>query len=111
MKRIELASYTLLASAFVLGAVLIMQLKHHAMLQTANATMVVNSGAITAMTARTRSNEESLFILENTTQQLLIYQTNLTRKRLELAWRQDLRTLFGSGRSTSTTRTPSRNTR
>lgn len=85
MKRFELAGYSLLASAFVLAGLLIVQMQNHSVLATANAEMVLNRGNITLMTAKTRPNEEAIFVLENTTAKLLVYRVDAGRKRIDLA--------------------------
>lgn len=85
MKRFEFASYSLLASAFVLAGLLVVQMQNHTVLPTANAEMVLNRGNITLMTAQTRPNEEAIFILENTTAKLLVYKVDAAKKRIDLA--------------------------
>lgn len=86
MKRIELACCALLASAFVLGGLLLVQLdRHGGFASRADADMVITRGNLTIMTARTKSNEEALFILENVSERLLIFTLDLPKKRLQLA--------------------------
>ncbi len=95
MKRIETACYFLIASAFVLAGLLLNQLS--AMPNTAEAGLVIARDNFTLMTAKTRSNEEALFILNNTTSKLLIYSLNLGRERLELAGGADMSDIFSRG--------------
>jgi hypothetical protein len=90
MKRYDLACFSLLASAFVLAGLLVVQLQHHSVLDSAHAEMVLNRGNLTLMTAQTRPNEEAVFVLENSTQKLLIYKVDATRKRIDLARSTDL---------------------
>ncbi len=109
MDRTQLACYGLLASAFVLGALLLVQLQHRSLTQEANAAMAMTSGSVTAMTARTRTNEESLFILESSAQRLLIYRTDISRNQLRLMQNINLANIFGdisrgSGSSRRTSR-------
>lgn len=90
MKRFEIASLSLLASAFVLAGMLVVQLQNHPVLPSANAEMVLNRGNITLMTAQTRPNEEAVFVLENTTAKLLVYKVDAGKKRIDLARSSDL---------------------
>jgi len=90
MKRFEVASLSLLASAFVLAGLLVVQMQNHSVLPSANAEMVLNRGNITLMTAQTRPNEEAVFVLENTTAKLLVYKVDAGKKRIDLAKTSDL---------------------
>jgi hypothetical protein len=78
MNRIQLACFALLGSAFVLGGILISRLPAG---QPAYAEEVVSRENITAMTAQTREDEESLFVIDNASQQLMIYRLDVNRKR------------------------------
>jgi len=84
MTRIQLACYGLIGSAFVLAALLVVQMESKRVLPTAQADQVITRGSITAMTARTSGAEESLFILDNVNQRLLVYQTVLQGARGQL---------------------------
>ncbi len=95
MKRIETACYALIASAFVLGGLLITQVANTP--NTAEAGLVISRDDFTLLSARTRSGEESLFVINNNTNRLLIYTLNLTGNRIELAGGADLTTLFNTG--------------
>jgi hypothetical protein len=86
MRRIELACYALMACALVLAGLLVTRWQERSLLPQAQAEMVVTRDNFTAMTARTRNNEESLFVLENNSQRLLIYSLNLVHNRIELAY-------------------------
>ena len=90
MKRYDLACYSLLASAFVLAGLLMVQLQSRSVLPAANAEMVLNRGNITLMTAQTRPDEEAVFILENSTAKLLVYRIDIAKKRIDLARASDL---------------------
>lgn len=96
MNRTTLACYALLASAFVLAALLFTQLQSHSMLSEAQASMVVNDAPVSAMTLKSRNGEEVLCILENTSQKLLIYRTDLTRKQMRLVQNINLANMFGN---------------
>ena len=95
MTRIQTACYALLASAFVLSGMLLVQLP--SMSNTAEASLVISRNNFTLLTAKTRSNEESLFVINNATDRLLIYTLDLARKRIELAGTADLAELFQRG--------------
>lgn len=93
MKPIELASYCLLASAFILGGLLLSRVQG-ALEQKAQADMVVSRENFTVMTARTRQNEEAVFVLNNITSRLLIYRMNVARNELELVANEDMARQF-----------------
>ncbi len=95
MTRIETACYSLLASAFILAGFLLVQVS--AMPNTAEAAMVISRNDFTLLTAKTRDSEESLFVINNATDRLLIYKLNLARKRIELSGGADLTEVFGTG--------------
>lgn len=92
MNRIQTACYGLIASAFILAGLLIVQLS--SMPNTAEAAMVITRDNFTLLTAKTRSSEEALFIINNITSRLLIYSLNIGQKRMELAGGADLNELF-----------------
>lgn len=92
MTRTETACYGLIASAFVLAGMLLIQLS--SMPNTAEASLVIARDNFTLLTAKTRSNEESLFIINNLTDRLLIYKLNLARNRIELAGGANLAEIF-----------------
>lgn len=93
MSRIQLACYCLLASAFLLGGLLVVQLGDRFETE-AHASMVVNQQNFTLMTASTRSNEEALFVMDDNSGQLMIYKTEVARERIELAAIVPMRQLF-----------------
>ncbi|MGB0768754.1 MAG: hypothetical protein ACPGYV_13720, partial [Phycisphaeraceae bacterium] len=70
MKPIQAACFCLIASAFVLTAILVVRVDQQAAPNAAHADMVIAQPAFTMMTARTlggngQGNDESLFILDN----------------------------------------------
>ena len=67
------------------------------MSNTAEASLVITRDNFTLLTAKTRSNEESLFIINNATNRLLIYKLDLPRNRIELASGANLSDLFTQG--------------
>jgi len=93
MNKTHIACYALITSAFILAA-LVFALAQDRFGQSAQASLVVNRENVTAMTARTRSNEESLFVLENNSQRLLVYNVDITKKRMELVGGLDLTKVF-----------------
>lgn len=97
MKPIELACYCLLASAFMLGGLMVVHLAGR-MEQQAQAEMVIKADAFTAMTARTKSDEESLIVLNNINSRLLVYRLDVSRKELRLVANEDIARAFGLGR-------------
>lgn len=99
MKRIEMACFSLAASAFVLAGILMVQLG--SLSSQAKANMVIDRETFAVMTARTSNNDESLFIVDNSTGELLIYNMNLARHRLDLGGSVNLNLAFGVGGPTS----------
>lgn len=98
MNRTALACYSLLASAFVLAGILVAQLPRP-LIPSAQASMLVNKETLTLMTARTRPDEEALFILDGLKGKLLIYRLDLGKKQLELSGSADLAHVFRGGRN------------
>lgn len=98
MTNLQMACYGLIASAFILAGLLLVQLQHQAMLtQQVQAEMVVNRTNYTMMTTQTRADEEALFIINNVTNRLLIYTTDVSSSRMNMVGNQDLLQLFGGG--------------
>lgn len=87
MNRIQTACFCLLASAFVLSAILVVRIDQQAAPNAAHADQVIAMPAFTMMTARTRGNqgggEESLFVLDNNAGVLVVYAPNVGRKQIE----------------------------
>lgn len=83
--RITLACYGLLASAMVLAGLLIVQLQHRQpdLLPAAQANMLLTADQYSFLTARTRNNEDGLFVIDNRERKLLIYRIDTSRKRME----------------------------
>lgn len=96
MNRIQLACYSLIASAIVLVGLLVVSLPRW-WSPTAQASLVLGKDTLTLMTAKTRPDEEALFVLDGLNQKLLIYRLDLVKKQLELAGNADLVQLFASG--------------
>ncbi|MCC7408901.1 MAG: hypothetical protein IT442_12570 [Phycisphaeraceae bacterium] len=83
--RITLACYGLLASALLLAGLLIAQLQRHQpdLLPAAQANMLLTADQYSFLTARTRNNEDGLFVIDNRERKLLIYRIDTSRKRME----------------------------
>jgi len=77
MDRTKLACFGLLASAFVLAALLIVRLP--AVLPAAQAHMVDDKDRFSIMTAQTRANQESLFVIDQLNEKLLVYDLDVAR--------------------------------
>lgn len=74
----RLACYALIASAFVLAGLLAVSLGR--MEPTADAELVIARDNFTLMTAQTRSGVESLFVLDNQSGRLYIYDLDRNRE-------------------------------
>ena len=92
MNRTQLAICFLTASAFVLTGLLIVRLDAN----TAKGEQLASHGTLTFLTARTKRDEEPLFVLDNVNARLLILRTDFNRKRIELATALDLRREFST---------------
>lgn len=98
MNRIQLACYSLIASAFLLAGLLVAQLGNP-LGAPAHAEMVLARDNFVLMTALTRSGEEALFVLDNNTGRLVIYRLDISKRELELAGGVDLPAIFGGASS------------
>jgi hypothetical protein len=98
MQRIQFACYLLLASAFMLGGILLVQAERK-LTPKAYGEMVVNRDNLTVMTTRTSPNEEALFVLDNLNEKLLIYEAQLRRKRINFVQMLDLKAIQPNGGS------------
>mgnify|MGYP006969403377 FL=1 len=95
--QFRLTCLALTASALLLGLVVLVQLgdKQVELTRTAHAEMVINLQRFTVMTAQSRPGEEALFVLDNNTENLLIYQTDLPNNQIRLARKENLAAAFG----------------
>ena len=86
MNRIQLACYSLIASAFVLAALLMVQIQHRQLTieQQADAAMVINRDTFTIMTAQTKDDEEALFVLDNLSQKLMVFKYDEKKKSVRI---------------------------
>jgi hypothetical protein len=99
MNRIQLACYCLIASAFVLAALLVANIgpRLGSVIQPAEAGLVIAKNNFTFLTARARAGDEALFVIDNFNEQLLIYSVDAGRKRMDVANVVDLSRLFAGG--------------
>ncbi|MFA9478553.1 hypothetical protein ACERK3_09620 [Phycisphaerales bacterium AB-hyl4] len=100
MTRIQLACFSLVASAFLLAGLLVVQLgdRHDAGLTSqAYGGQVIARENFTLLTARARTEEEALFVLENSSAMLLVYRLDTGRNELVLAAAQDMNQIFQEG--------------
>lgn len=96
MTAIQKACYILTASAVVLAALLLAAVQER-FIPAAQATpLIVSRESLTMMTARTRVNQESLFVLDNASQKLLIYDLDVAKQRMNLAGFIELGQLFAA---------------
>lgn len=98
MNRTQIANCFLLASAFVLGGLLLVKLDGR-LTSSAYADQVVSEDTLTFMTARTKSDDEALFMIDNINARLLIFQTDVNRKKMAVVESVDLSARFGTGSS------------
>jgi len=82
MKRLTLATSFLIASAFVLGALLTVEIAQK-MESPAHAEMVVNKDLYTVLTAPGIGGSDFLYMLDNKNERLLCYRSD-PRGRVEL---------------------------
>ncbi|QDU34882.1 hypothetical protein KS4_29580 [Poriferisphaera corsica] len=95
MNRTQLACYTLLASTFILTAILVVVLTNSSAFQnTAEADVSITKRNVTYLTAQIRNGEDGLFVLDGPTGKLAIYRTDSQRKNIELLHREDVNELF-----------------
>jgi hypothetical protein len=80
MTRIQTACYSLIASAFILAGLLAVQLEA----PSAEGAMVISQEDFAMMTARTRPDEEALFVLDNSTGRALVYRMDVANRTIKL---------------------------
>ena len=103
MNRTQTACFALIGSAFVLAAILIVQVDRKSQSNTAQADgQVIAQPAFTMMTARTRGGagqggDESLFVLDNNSGVLIVYNPNIGRKQLQPVTAIRMTDVFGGG--------------
>ncbi len=99
MNRTQTACFALLASAFVLAAILVVQIDRKAEANAAHADgQNVLQTTFQMMTATTRNDDESLFILDNTKGVMVVYSANIGRKQLTPVTAIRMEEIFGGRR-------------
>lgn len=96
MKPVETACYALLASAFMLGGLLLANIPN-VFEREAKAEMVITEADFSVMTTKTRDGEESVFVTNNLTDRLLIYKLDIAKRQLVLVGNENLAAQFGLG--------------
>lgn len=96
LTRMQLACVCLAASAFMLAALLLASLagRFAPLTADARASMVQTADDYVLLTAQTRNNEESLFVLDNRGRKLIVYRTDVSRDRLVPYVIEDIDTIF-----------------
>lgn len=98
MNRTQTACFALLASAFVLSAILVVQLDQKAAPNAAQADgQNVTQTGFQMMTAVTRNDDESLFILDSNNGKLVVYSTNIGNKQMKPIATMKMSDVFGGG--------------
>lgn len=111
MNKIQIACFALIGSAFTLGGLLLVNLQDR-FSNNADAAMVLARDNFTIMTAKTRSSEEALFVIENNSQKLMVYKTDITKNVVTLAAQPfDLAAAFGTNSGGGGSSGPSRQSR
>lgn len=95
MTNIQLACYSLIASAFILAGMLVFAVSGQ-LEQRADAAMVIAEGSFSLMTAQTKSGEESLMVLDNVSGVLMVYRLELSKRELEFVDGISVAQLFGA---------------
>lgn len=95
-QQTKLACYGLIASAFVLAGLALANLDGRFESE-AQADMVIARDNFTLMTAPTRPGEEALFVLDNSSGRLLVYQLNVPRKQIDRVAGVDIGEIFARG--------------
>lgn len=90
MNRTELACYCLIASAFVLGGLVLIQADRIVPSNEAQAEMVVNKDNLTVLTTEVAPGREIVYILDNRSEQLLAYELDPNKKVVELRDKLDV---------------------
>jgi hypothetical protein len=87
------ACYALIASAAVLVGLLVFSLDQRWASQ-AEASLVIARDSFTLLTTPTRSSEEALLVLDNTTDSLVVYRLDISQKALVAVAGYELSRIF-----------------
>ena len=110
MNRTQLASYTLMASAFVLAAMVCIQASRHIENQ-AHAEMVINGNTLTLLTTQVARNAEALYVLDSNQSRLLVYAHDPNKRKIDLIGAMDVSELFAKAAGDGGTDAPPRRRR
>lgn len=92
MTRTQLACLCLVASAFMLGAMVLSELGDKLPQNEARAEMVVSKDSLTMLTTQYQADSELVYVLDNQQDLLLAYMIN--RNNIELLGRLNLSRIF-----------------
>ena len=95
MNRTQLGCYTLLASAFVLAAMILMQASR-LIDDRAHAEMVVNKDSVTMITTQFQTDSEILYILDSRSGRLFAYMLDPNTQVIQPMSTMDLGREFGA---------------
>lgn len=95
MNRFQLACYTMVATAFILTALVLLQASR-LIDNRAHAEMVVNKDAVTMITAQFQGDSEMLYILDSRTGRLFAYMLNPNTRVIEPMAAMDISREFGA---------------
>lgn len=93
MNRTQLATYTLMASAFVLAALVCVQASRH-IENEAHAEMVINGNTITLLSTAVARDAEAIYVLDSGQSRLLVYAHDPNRKFIDLIAAMDIGDMF-----------------
>lgn len=93
MNRLQYACFALIASAFVLAGMLVMQMSGR-LVQPAYAGEAILRDNLTAVSAQSREGEDALFVLDSISERMLIYRLEAGKKRMELMASVNLAEVF-----------------
>ncbi len=110
MKRIELACSCLIATAVILGALVLLRGADHVQNQ-ARANMIVAKDQVTIMSARVDNDKEMVYVLDNRNAQLLGYLVDVNRNRVELMATMNVEEMIQQGLNSGTGRGGGRRSR
>ena len=93
MNRTQLASYTLMASAFVLAAMVCLQASRH-IENEAHAEMVLTGTSITMLSTQIARDAEALYVLDANQSRLLVYAHDPNKRMIDLIGAMDVSDMF-----------------
>ena len=94
LTRIQTACYCLIASAVVLGAMVLTQIGERAPLNEAQAGMVDRTGGLIKLTTQFQTDSELVYILDSQRDILVAYEVDVRRGSMDLVGRLNLARVF-----------------